>query len=87
MKKLRCQYGILKFACEPLGTLLSELVEKLQAFDKRKIFYYPVSVKEVPDYLDIIKNPMDFLTIKQKFDSFYFLLNAWLHFNFKSSNP
>ena len=43
--------------------------------DTQKIFSEPVDPDEVPDYLDLIKKPMDFSTMRSKveflqYDSF-----------------
>lgn len=37
--------------------------------DIHNVFAEPVSIKDVPDYLDVIKEPMDFGTIRKKLDS------------------
>jgi hypothetical protein len=37
--------------------------------DIKKIFHEPVPVEEVPDYLTIIKTPMDFATMQAKVDA------------------
>ena len=38
-------------------------------FDLRGLFHDPVNLIEVPDYGDIVKNPMDFATMKQKLEN------------------
>ena len=43
-----------------------DILEVLKAMDKQKYFRDPVSIEYVPDYLDIIKNPMDFGTMESK---------------------
>ncbi|KYN96338.1 putative bromodomain protein [Plasmodium gaboni] len=50
--------------------VLTNLLNKLIAFDKKRIFLYPVNVELVPDYLNVIKEPMDFTTMKQKLQNF-----------------
>ncbi|VEV58088.1 bromodomain protein, putative [Plasmodium vinckei vinckei] len=50
--------------------ILANIVNKLIVFDKKRIFLYPVNVQYVPDYLNIIKEPMDFTTMKQKIQNF-----------------
>lgn len=49
-------------ACQ---NLLSELIKHKDSWP----FLLPVSKKQVPDYYDIIKNPMDFSTMQNKFKS------------------
>ena len=66
IQRLRIQYNIVNLVCNPLGALLATLYERMQGLDRRKIFAYPVSAQEVPDYHDVIKHPMDFSTMKQK---------------------
>ncbi|SPJ13114.1 bromodomain protein, putative [Plasmodium sp. DRC-Itaito] len=50
--------------------VLTNLLNKLIAFDKKRIFLYPVNVQLVPDYLNVIKEPMDFTTMKHKLQNF-----------------
>ncbi|GAW82719.1 bromodomain protein [Plasmodium gonderi] len=50
--------------------VMMNLLNKLIAFDKKRVFLYPVNVQFVPDYLNIIKEPMDFTTMKQKIQNF-----------------
>jgi len=74
MSSLRNLEKIVNISCEPLYQILSRNLETIQKLDKKQIFTYPVSVIDVPDYLDVIQKPMDFLTIGQKYDfSFFFL--------------
>uniref|UniRef100_A0A3Q2SZ11 Bromodomain containing 1 n=1 Tax=Fundulus heteroclitus TaxID=8078 RepID=A0A3Q2SZ11_FUNHE len=53
----------------PFSILLRALLDQLQAKDQAKIFTQPVDVNEVPDYLDHIKRPMDFSTMRQRVDA------------------
>ncbi|KJP86723.1 hypothetical protein AK88_03635 [Plasmodium fragile] len=50
--------------------VLMNLLNKLIASDKKRVFLYPVNVQFVPDYLNIIKEPMDFTTMKQKIQNY-----------------
>ncbi|SCO69084.1 bromodomain protein, putative [Plasmodium vivax] len=50
--------------------VLMNLLNKLISFDKKRVFLYPVNVQFVPDYLNIIKEPMDFTTMKQKIQNY-----------------
>uniref|UniRef100_A0A3P9IM98 Bromodomain containing 1 n=1 Tax=Oryzias latipes TaxID=8090 RepID=A0A3P9IM98_ORYLA len=58
-----------KMQLTPFSILLRVLLDQLQAKDQARIFAQPVDVSEVPDYLDHIKNPMDFSTMRQRVDA------------------
>lgn len=50
-----------------LANILESIVETLKdRYEVSYLFLKPVSKKEAPDYLDIIKHPMDLSTIKEK---------------------
>uniref|UniRef100_A0A9J7YRC4 Bromodomain containing 1 n=1 Tax=Cyprinus carpio carpio TaxID=630221 RepID=A0A9J7YRC4_CYPCA len=49
----------------PFTVLLRAVLDQLQEKDQAHIFAEPVSIKEVPDYLDHILNPMDFSTMRK----------------------
>lgn len=67
---------------------LEDLVRKLQAKDTRRIFGEPVSLDIAPDYLDIIKQPMDFSTMKRKLADreYYTVAQVKEHFDLIVSN-
>jgi histone acetyltransferase len=48
-----------------LARLISDLVAHPQSWPFRE----PVKHEDVPDYYDVIKNPMDFLTMQHKLDT------------------
>ncbi|XP_056429686.1 bromodomain-containing protein 1 isoform X3 [Hyla sarda] len=52
----------------PLTVLLRSLLEQLQEKDPAHIFAQPVNLSEVPDYMDHIKHPMDFSTMKKRLE-------------------
>ncbi|XP_053572598.1 bromodomain-containing protein 1 isoform X4 [Bombina bombina] len=52
----------------PLTILLRSLIDQLQEKDPARIFAHPVNLSEVPDYLDHIKHPMDFSTMKKRLE-------------------
>ncbi|XP_055601422.1 bromodomain adjacent to zinc finger domain protein 1A [Uranotaenia lowii] len=54
-----------------LYTLLEDILKHPESWP----FDRPVSVKEVPDYYDIIKNPMDFAKIKSKLNMGEYTIN------------
>jgi len=53
----------------PFYVLLCMTHDNLIALDKTNIFSRPVKIEEAPDYYQIIKNPMDFQTMREKIDS------------------
>nr|3RCW_A Chain A, Bromodomain-containing protein 1 [Homo sapiens]3RCW_B Chain B, Bromodomain-containing protein 1 [Homo sapiens]3RCW_C Chain C, Bromodomain-containing protein 1 [Homo sapiens]3RCW_D Chain D, Bromodomain-containing protein 1 [Homo sapiens]3RCW_E Chain E, Bromodomain-containing protein 1 [Homo sapiens]3RCW_F Chain F, Bromodomain-containing protein 1 [Homo sapiens]3RCW_G Chain G, Bromodomain-containing protein 1 [Homo sapiens]3RCW_H Chain H, Bromodomain-containing protein 1 [Homo sapi len=53
----------------PLTVLLRSVLDQLQDKDPARIFAQPVSLKEVPDYLDHIKHPMDFATMRKRLEA------------------
>nr|2D9E_A Chain A, Peregrin [Homo sapiens]2RS9_B Chain B, Peregrin [Homo sapiens] len=53
--------------------LLRKTLEQLQEKDTGNIFSEPVPLSEVPDYLDHIKKPMDFFTMKQNLEAYRYL--------------
>uniref|UniRef100_A0A3Q2ZD09 Bromodomain containing 1a n=1 Tax=Kryptolebias marmoratus TaxID=37003 RepID=A0A3Q2ZD09_KRYMA len=60
---------LLEMQLTPFSILLRALLDQLQAKDQARIFTQPVDVNEVPDYLDHIKHPMDFSTMRQRVDA------------------
>ncbi|XP_068162587.1 bromodomain-containing protein 1 isoform X2 [Antennarius striatus] len=67
-EEIKQQETLLEMQLTPFSILLRALLDQLQAKDQAKIFTQPVDVSEVPDYLDHIKNPMDFSTMRQRID-------------------
>eukprot|EP00095_Tigriopus_kingsejongensis_P006497 snap_masked-scaffold676_size113663-processed-gene-0.23 protein:Tk06497 transcript:snap_masked-scaffold676_size113663-processed-gene-0.23-mRNA-1 annotation:"PREDICTED: peregrin-like" len=61
---------VVRMKLAPLLCFLENLLTNLQAIDAHDIFSEPVSLDEVPDYLDHIKAPMDFLTMNNKLNDF-----------------
>lgn len=53
---------------DPFNYFLLKLLDCLQEIDVQEIFAEPVSLDDVPDYLDHITKPMDFQTMRQKLD-------------------
>uniref|UniRef100_A0AAZ3NVW2 Bromodomain containing 1b n=1 Tax=Oncorhynchus tshawytscha TaxID=74940 RepID=A0AAZ3NVW2_ONCTS len=67
--EMKLQQSVLEVQLTPLNILLRAVLDQLQEKDPAKIFAQPVSVKEVPDYLDHIKKPMDFSTMRKRIDA------------------
>ncbi|CAH2067571.1 unnamed protein product [Thlaspi arvense] len=53
----------------PDKKLLLFIVDRLQKKDTYGVYSDPVDPEELPDYHDIIKNPMDFSTLRRKLES------------------
>ncbi|VDP76952.1 unnamed protein product [Echinostoma caproni] len=57
---------------QPMDTFLLRILEQLQVLDKQNFFAEPVGPNLAPDYHLIIKQPMDFSTMRKKIeDSLY----------------
>ncbi|XP_024083809.1 peregrin [Cimex lectularius] len=54
----------------PLMSFLRRLLDMIRARDTGEIFIEPVDQTEVPDYSDVVKNPMDLSTMRNKIEAF-----------------
>lgn len=54
----------------PFNAYLLKIVNQLKARDIGEIFIEPVDQNEVPDYGDIVKQPMDLQTMTEKINNF-----------------
>ncbi|KAG5830538.1 hypothetical protein ANANG_G00311730 [Anguilla anguilla] len=68
-EEMKLQQSVLEVQLTPLTVLLRAVLNQLQEKDQARIFAQPVSVKEVPDYLDHIKRPMDFSTMRRRVEA------------------
>ncbi|XP_076589329.1 bromodomain-containing protein 1-like isoform X2 [Chaetodon auriga] len=68
-EEMKQQQSVLEVQLTPFNILLRAVLSQLQEKDHYSIFAQPVSIKEVPDYLDHIKNPMDFFTMRKRIDA------------------
>ncbi|XP_078399410.1 peregrin-like isoform X2 [Cetorhinus maximus] len=67
-EELKIQQFAMELQLTPFLILLRKTLEQLQEKDTGNIFGEPVPLKEVPDYLDHIKKPMDFQTMKTQLE-------------------
>uniref|UniRef100_A0A673V912 Bromodomain containing 1 n=1 Tax=Suricata suricatta TaxID=37032 RepID=A0A673V912_SURSU len=65
-EQVKVEQMALELRLAPLTVLLRSVLDQLQEKDPARIFAQPVSLKEVPDYLDHIKHPMDFATMRKR---------------------
>ncbi|XP_041833093.1 bromodomain-containing protein 1 isoform X2 [Melanotaenia boesemani] len=68
-EEIKLQETLMEMQLTPFSILLIALLDQIQAKDQARIFTQPVDVNEVPDYLDHIKHPMDFSTMRQRIDA------------------
>ncbi|XP_006821331.1 peregrin-like [Saccoglossus kowalevskii] len=57
---------------QPFNILLKRTLDQLEEKDTSRIFAEPVSPDEVPDYLDVITEPMDFSTIRTRLENHFY---------------
>ncbi|XP_073328240.1 bromodomain-containing protein 1-like isoform X1 [Pagrus major] len=67
-EEMKQQQSALEYQLTPFNILLRAVLSQLQEKDQYSIFAQPVNIKEVPDYPDHIKNPMDFSTMRKRID-------------------
>ncbi|XP_030064027.1 peregrin isoform X2 [Microcaecilia unicolor] len=70
---IKIQQVALEVQLTPFLILLRKTLEQLQEKDTGNIFSEPVPLSEVPDYLEHIKKPMDFQTMKQNLEAYRYL--------------
>ncbi|XP_072311138.1 bromodomain-containing protein 1 isoform X2 [Eucyclogobius newberryi] len=67
-EEIKLQEILLEMQLTPFSIFLRGVLDQLQTKDQARIFAQPVDVTEVPDYLDHIKHPMDFSTMRLRID-------------------
>ncbi|XP_056116348.1 bromodomain-containing protein 1 isoform X1 [Rhinichthys klamathensis goyatoka] len=68
-EEIKLQETLMEFQLTPFTVLLRAVLDQLQEKDQAHIFAEPVSIKEVPDYMDHIIHPMDFSTMSKRIDA------------------
>ncbi|MCO5602808.1 hypothetical protein L7F22_056947 [Adiantum nelumboides] len=54
----------------PYYTVLRQILERVSALDRGNLFLQPVSQQKVPDYYEVIKEPMDWTAISDKLERY-----------------
>ncbi|XP_029282920.1 bromodomain-containing protein 1-like [Cottoperca gobio] len=68
-EEMKLQQSALEVQLTPFNILLRAVLSQLQEKDQYSIFAQPVNIKEVQDYLDHVKDPMDFSTMRKRIDA------------------
>ncbi|XP_059806402.1 bromodomain and PHD finger-containing protein 3 isoform X1 [Hypanus sabinus] len=68
-EEVKVQQVALELQLTPFIVFLRQILDQLQERDQANIFAQPVSLKEVPDYLEFIAHPMDFSTMRKKLET------------------
>ncbi|XP_042672000.1 bromodomain-containing protein 1 isoform X3 [Centrocercus urophasianus] len=68
-EQVKIEQVAMELQLTPFSVLLRSVLDQLQEKDSARIFAQPVNLKEVPDYLDHIKHPMDFSTMRKRLDA------------------
>lgn len=56
----------------PFNRHLRDALSKIMTLDRGNLFLSPVSRSEVPDYYDVVKEPMEWATISARIDDHYY---------------
>ncbi|XP_048740220.2 peregrin-like isoform X2 [Ostrea edulis] len=68
-EQLKVHHMAMELQLQPFAVLLRSTLEQLVEKDSSNFFTEPVSLDEVPDYLDYIDKPMDFETMQTNIDN------------------
>ncbi|XP_075409595.1 bromodomain-containing protein 1 isoform X2 [Tenrec ecaudatus] len=68
-EQVKTEQMAMELRLTPFTVLLRSVLDQLQEKDPARIFAQPVSLKEVPDYLDHISHPMDFATMRKRLEA------------------
>nr|XP_019944672.1 PREDICTED: bromodomain and PHD finger-containing protein 3-like isoform X2 [Paralichthys olivaceus] len=87
-EQVKVHQAALEMQLTPMLMLLRSTMDQLQEKDTAQIFSQPVNIKEVPDYLEFISQPIDFSMMRLKLDSHVYRSVADLEadFNLMVSN-
>ncbi|KAL7828852.1 hypothetical protein SRHO_G00324860 [Serrasalmus rhombeus] len=87
-EQVKIHQAVMELQLTPALMLQRSTLEQLQEKDAAQIFAQPVDLKEVPDYLEFISQPMDFSTMRSKLESHKYrtLSDLEVDFNLMISN-
>ncbi|MGH0129541.1 UNVERIFIED_CONTAM: hypothetical protein FKN15_033866 [Acipenser sinensis] len=68
-EEIKVQQVAMELQLIPFTVLLRSVQDQLEEKDTARIFAQPVNLKEVSDYLDHIKHPMDFSTMRKRIEA------------------
>ncbi|KAG5838846.1 hypothetical protein ANANG_G00227950 [Anguilla anguilla] len=68
-EQVKVHQATLEMQLTPALVLLRSTLDQLQEKDPAQIFAQPVNLKEVPDYLEFISQPMDFSTMRSRLEA------------------
>ncbi|XP_023687084.2 bromodomain and PHD finger-containing protein 3 isoform X2 [Paramormyrops kingsleyae] len=68
-EQVKVHQAALELQLTPALVLFRSTLNQLQEKDVAQIFAQPVNLKEVPDYLEFISQPMDFSTMRAKLEA------------------
>ncbi|CAO3618107.1 unnamed protein product [Cunninghamella echinulata] len=69
LERLKRQREYIEMVLYPIEYIVKPILNQLMELDKKELFLHPVTVEMAPDYHDIIKQPMCFTDIIEKFHS------------------
>lgn len=67
-EQVKVHQTALEMQLTPMLLLLRSTLDQLQEKDTAQIFAQPVNIKEVPDYMEFVSQPMDFSNMRSKLD-------------------
>ncbi|XP_066559503.1 bromodomain and PHD finger-containing protein 3 [Amia ocellicauda] len=68
-EQVKVHQAAMELQLTPFLVLLRSTLDQLQEKDAAQIFAEPVNLREVPDYLEFISQPMDFSTMRTKLEA------------------
>ncbi|MCJ8734733.1 hypothetical protein PDJAM_G00238780 [Pangasius djambal] len=87
-EQVKVHQAVMEMQLTPALMLQRSTLDQLQEKDVARIFAQPVNLKEVPDYLEFVSQPMDFSTMRSKLEAHQYrtLSDLETDFNLMISN-